>query len=362
MASPRMGAAGVNLPLPASIYNLISNRIALKAGGIYLLPSGSFNIGLGPYCHVQFKDPVSGLWRNFGTWPTKLVQVNSDGVNWRVVNVSGCMVGALMTNKGSGYTSAPTVTATGATLKAILSPSLSSVTVTTAGSGYTYPPIIVVAPPPSGGIQATCTATLSSDTVGSVTVVNEGAGYSGGIPTVTAFPDSRDPNINSITPCVLTGVLTATGTVKAVVVTDPGSPQTSVQSISFSGGGGSSAAATAIYAFTLTTFVATTGGTAYGNAQPFLLQSVGGIVAGSAANTNPDIEKGIFTPRQGWIHGTSTAGGAITATGAVIGDGGLFQAVPYLAPIAAGDTYPTAQAVATATVGGTTDSFWISPF
>ena len=37
--------------------------------------------------------------------------VDSDGQNYRLANLTGCPVGALMTNVGSGYTSAPTVAA-----------------------------------------------------------------------------------------------------------------------------------------------------------------------------------------------------------------------------------------------------------
>ena len=51
--------------------------------------------------------------------------------------------------------------------------------------------------------------------------------------------------------------------VKAVVVTDPGLPQTAVATLAFAGGGGSSAAATAIYCFAVTAIVAAAGGAAH---------------------------------------------------------------------------------------------------
>lgn len=362
MPIPRIGAAGVGLPLPANISGLFDNKVALGAGRTWLIPSGSWEVVPGEVTMVQFKDPVSGLWSMFSAWPNSRHFINSDGGNFRLANLTGCMIGALITNRGSGYTSAPTVTASAGspTLLAILSPSISSVTITTAGSGYTYPPIVLVAPPPAGGIQATVIATISAGAVNAVTVIDEGAGYSGGIPVISVVTDPRDPATN-IVPAVLTGVLTAAGTVRAVVVTDPGAPQTAVATLTFAGGGGASAAATAIYCFALTGFTNTIAGVAYGTSQPFLVQSVGGVVAGTATNVNPSIEKSILQVRQGHIAGTSTAGGATTATGAVVVDPGLFQAVPFLATIPAGDTLPTTLGQQTAAVGGITDVSWLQP-
>jgi hypothetical protein len=71
---------------------------------------------------------------------------------------------------------------------------LTGVTVLTAGSGYTSAPTCTIGAPsnlnkylsPSGGTlwgggtQATCTAVLSGNTVGSITLNNGGQGYAGG--------------------------------------------------------------------------------------------------------------------------------------------------------------------------------------
>lgn len=362
MPSPRIGYAGGNLPGPSVIYGLYDPAISLAAGRTWLIPAGTFAITPGPVTMVQNKDPISGLWRTFGAWGNQTRYLNSDGVNFRLANLTGCMVGALLTNKGSGYTSAPTVTASAGSpaLTAILSPSLSSVTITTAGSGYTYPPIVIVAPPPSGGIPATAIATISGGVVNAVTVINEGAGYSAGIPTITVITDPRDTS-TTIVSAVLTGVLTAAGTVKAVVVTDPGAPQTAVATLSFAGGGGSAAAATAIYCFAVTDFTVGAGGAAYGNAQPVLVLGYGGIVSGTAANANPAIEKGIFQTRMAVINAFSDAGGAIITTNEVISDPGLSQNVPLLAVIAGGSGLATTVAQLTATVGGITDTSIVQP-
>lgn len=362
MPSPRIGAVGVGLPAPAVIFGLYDNVISLAAGRTWTIPAGTYSVTPGPVTFVQHKDPISGLWRVFGAWGNQTRYLNSDGVNFRLANLTGCMVGALLTNKGSAYTSAPAATASAGspTLLSILSPSVSTITITTAGSGYTYPPILIVDPPPAGGIQATLIATISAGAVNAVTIINEGAGYSAGIPAIRVITDPRDTS-TAIVSAVLTGTLTAAGTVKAVVVTDPGAPQTAVATIAFAGGGGSSAAATAIYCFAVTDFTVGAGGVAYGNAQPSLVIGYGGIVAGTAANTNPAIEKGIFQTRPAIINAFSDAGGAIITTNEVISDPGLSQNVPLLAVIAGGSGLATTVAQLTAVVGGITDTSIIQP-
>ena len=83
----------------------------------------------------------------------------ADGTNWRLINRTGCPTAAVITNVGSGYTSAPTVTASagGSLWKAIVGGAINTtVTVTTAGT-YNYVPTIVFSAPPAGGINATGT-------------------------------------------------------------------------------------------------------------------------------------------------------------------------------------------------------------
>lgn len=340
-----------------------NNFSTLAAGQTYTVPGGQYYIDTGAYVQIQTKDPISGLWRELcGVGTDKITFVNSDGVNVRLANLTGCPIGSLITNVGSGYTSAPTVTASaGASAwTAIVGGAVNTtVTVNTAGSGYVYPPQVVFAAPPAGGIQATGTVTLSGATVGSVTVVNQGAGYTTA-PAVTFINDPRD---TTGTGAVATATLTGSGTITAVICTDHGTPLTSVPTLSFSGGGGASAAATVVMCLTATGFTVGSGGTAYGNAQPFLVQAVGGVTAGTAgAVVNPQIGTSRLTPRMGVITGTSTAGGAIQATGSVIADGGLFQAVPVGIVTAGGSALATAVGQVTITVGGVSDTFMIQPF
>lgn len=356
------------------------NELTLAAGGIYFPPAGAYNIQTGGYSWVEFKDPITGLWKSPQQTANVRQTVFTDGQNMRVCNITGCAVGAFVTTVGSGYTNSavgsngaistalsPIISvgggAGGSTWAAIVGGAVSgTVTITTAGATYNYPPTLIVANPPPGGVQCTMTCTVSAGAINAVTVVNQGAGYQTA-PSVVIVPDPRDitaPATNVATPGVLTTALTGSGTVTAVLPTNHGTPVTAIPTLTFSSG---SAAATVVMAWTVTGFSVGTAGAVYGNAQPFLVIAAGGIVPGSAspgAVVNPALGPNLFVPRTGFITGTSTSGGAVTATGLVIQDGGLFQAVPNGFVIASGTAaLPTTTAIVTLTVGGVSDTVLI---
>lgn len=82
---------------------------------------------------------------------------------------------------GTGYTVAPAVTFTGgggqgATGVATITKGV-TIAIDEGGSGYTSAPTVVIGPPPSGGTQATATATVSSGEITAITITNPGAGY-----------------------------------------------------------------------------------------------------------------------------------------------------------------------------------------
>lgn len=362
MASTRQGGPGIGLDLRPLSGN--QNFRSLAAGSVDILPAGQFWVTPGPYSALQTLDPITGLWRTIQTFPNANTFVNSDGANVRVANLTGCAVGAFVTNVGSGYTSAPAVavSAGGSAWTAIVGGAINStVTVTTAGVGYTNAPRLIVSAPPAGGIPASCIAVVSAGAISSVTVINQGAGYTSA-PTIAVVADPRD---TITTPAVLTvnATLAGANTITAVICTNQGQPVTAVPTLTFSGGGGASAAATVVMCFTATGITVGTAGAGYGNAQPFAVITTGGITGGTAgATVNPGISTGLFAPRQANISGTSTAGGAITATGAVINDGGLFEAVPSGIVLAGGSGLATGQGVVTITVGGVTDTSYVQPF
>ena len=87
-----------------------------------------------------------------------------------------------ITNKGSGYVTAPTISitgggGTGATATAILvNTEVTTINVTNGGSGYTSVPTVTMTAAPSA-VTATATANISGGKVVSTTITNGGVGY-----------------------------------------------------------------------------------------------------------------------------------------------------------------------------------------
>jgi phage tail sheath protein FI len=98
---------------------------------------------------------------------------------------SGKVTDVVITNGGSGYTTAPTISFSGGAGKDAAATARVSgviaVTITNGGSGYTSTPTIAVTG--GGGAGATATATVSNGTVTAVTITNGGSGYTSA-PTV----------------------------------------------------------------------------------------------------------------------------------------------------------------------------------
>jgi len=350
----RYGGVGISLPLN----QIGSNQISLQAGQVFIVPPGYFNLTPGPYSSVQTLDPVMGIWRPVGAAPGMWMQVDSDGSNYRVANQTSCPVGALLTQAGAGYTSAPTITPSAGNSKwvAIMGAAISTtVSVVTAGSNYVYAPQVLIAPPPSPGIPATGYATISAGAVTSITILNQGAGYLTA-PSVTLLNDPRDTVGGGAT---ATTTLSTLQTVTGVICTDHGFPITSgtVPTLSFAGGGGASAAATVIMDWTVTSYAVTNGGTGYTGTVEIVTQGTG-IPTTATAYTNPNSQASFLRTRPASITG-ALSGTVITATGQTLIDGGHIGGITSnISALAIG---ATALTVATLTlgVGGQNDFLWI---
>lgn len=365
MAFPRIGGAGIPLSLGAAV----SNAITLQAGQVYIIPAGTFFAAPGPYTSIQWKDPVSGLWRdiNADVGQTPGI-IDSEGSLFRLANLTGCPIAALITNAGSGLTNGigtvTVIVSSGlSTWQTVVGGAINStVVITTAGTGYTYPPnLLISAPRGQGGIQATATCSVTGGAITAVTVTNQGAGYTIA-PTITVVNDARDL---TGTGAVLTvnATLAGSGTLTALYPVDPGTPLTSTPTFTFSPA--STIAATAIMNFVVTGFTISQAGTGGGNAQPFMLVFPPKIVAGTrAANTaGPIADTGLVIPRASWLNGTTTSGGGVQTAGIVIADAGFaHQAAPdgFVTPGGTGGPFVTGPWVAS-TVGGITDTSYLQP-
>jgi hypothetical protein len=343
-----------------SLGPLTSNTIKLASGETWLIPSGRWCIKSGPYTSTQQFDQVTGIWRTIGAGDTTAVleAIFSDGVNYRLANQTGCAVGAAVTTAGTGYTSAPVVTASaGASIwRAVVGGAISTtITITNGGSNYTYPPILVLSSPPNGGVQATATCTISGGIINAVTVTDQGAGYSAP-PTVQVLNDPRE-GINGIGTGyggALITSLTGSGTITAVLCVDHGiGGQTAIPTLTFTGGGGASAAATVIMCWSITGLVvsSTTAGSGY--AAPVIISGYD-TPPSQTSNTNPTISSLLVRERAATIVGAVSAV-ALTTTGVVIKDGGIYTAAPTLFAFGFIQGAAAVQAVISAQMGGQTD-------
>lgn len=327
--------------------------------------SGQYYCTLGPYLSLQQYDSNLDIWRNVHAYSGGPHFISSDGTNYRIANTTGTPVAALITNAGSSLTNGfNTVTVTpsagGSVWNTIVGGAINTtVTITTAGTGYLFPPVLVFNPPLGQGstpyILPTAICTISGGAINAVTVTNQGAGLVAA-PTITVINQPMDA-VGAGGVLTVNATLAGSGTLTWMGVDDNGTGLTAVPTFTFSPA--STIAATAIMNFTVTGLTTTAAGATYPNATNFPIIISGGTVAGSAANTNPNYDKLWIMPRVAQMNALTTA---TTFTGATIttSDAGFgFQAIPNAVfPSYQGTTV---QAVLTPTVGGQNDFFSIQP-
>ncbi len=300
----------------------------LQPGLARIIPAGTWLLDTGPYTCIQEYDPVQGQWQSpggdTGGQSGGPQYINSDGVNYRAINLSGCIVGANVTTAGSAYVAAtpPTVTFTGsasAAATAIVGGAVStSVTVTNGGTNYLWPPLVFLDSPPIGaGYQATATAAITSAAVSSVTINNQGAGYAN-VPNLYFINDPRDTTGAGAT---AVATLTGAGTVTQLIITNQGTPATTaLPTIAFSSG---SAAASVIMVRSIGGIAYTNTGSGYtGNV---LIQAYGNGLTGSTnVLTNPRWTTNLVRTRVGSLQTGVNSATNLTSAGISLFDGGIY--------------------------------------
>ena len=365
MASTPQRGPGMLLPLaPLSGLN---NRRSIAAGTYHICPGGPYYISVDAYTQIESLDPITGLWNQISPVLGHTYCVESDGQNIRISNRTGTPIGALLTSNGTGYTAAPVVSANsgGSTWNPIIGGAL-TISVVSGGAGFNYQPQLIVAAPPAGGVPATAVANLSGGVISTVTMINQGAGYGAILPAVAVISDPREASSTTPGPTtapVLSAVTAGSGTITALVLTNPGSAVTGVPTLTISGGTfTTSAVATAVMDTTVTGFTVTSAGAGYATAAAFGVVTAGGsVTAAPGAIVNPAIGPSAYTPRQAVLTGT-TSGGTVVSAGQAVVDGGRVQAIPTAFLLAPGATaLVTSGAVLAATVGGVTGYYVIQP-
>lgn len=386
-----------------------AGEVMLQSGGVYVLPPGEWLLVTGQQTVLQWQDPNNQSWRCYAQ-SGEFTTVSSDGSNYRLVNMSGVINGANISNAGSGGVNGIGPNQTGSTVTfpapaaggvtetaqgyVIVGGSVQAPTVSQGGSGFLVPPLILIDPPPTGGIQATATATLSSaGVITGITMVNVGAGYtstpnfyivpqfqfySGAIrfpgdavananPTGTMWaPGLIHPNnvfnaspyqgnISSALGALLTpAALTGSGTLTGIVVTQFGGGYTAAISATLTFGGVSlgAAAATALFSFCLIGGTVTaTGGTGFTVGNPIITGL--GLVQSTFNNSAyfPKPGRGLVTNAAGPVFSIEDPGFGIQKSLAT----NFGEAVNGTAAPTAAGTIPTSA------LGGTTDVSVLQP-
>ncbi|MFA5897712.1 MAG: hypothetical protein WC829_01235 [Hyphomicrobium sp.] len=372
----RLGATGLNLPLPQNLYptqlnnappDVSTNRIALAPGDTLPIPAGDWFVNLGQYCVFQFLDPVTNIW-NMGpnaAWQGGHQFVVSDGFNVRVANLLGCPLTASVTSYGSSYVQATTtITATpgNSTWVPIVGGQLTP-TIISAGAGYgVAPEIFIPAPAPAannangvGGIQASAWANISSGTLtlaSGVSMTNPGAGYSSPF-TIALLPSPTDPNLSTgITMATVVFSVTGSGSLTGALCTNPGAPLSNPNQFTLTvAGAGTQATVVGNVLQTVTAASVTGAGSGYGTVSA-LLTTVGGVPAAGTITNSPEYLGLAWRPRPANIAlaVTAAANGTLATQVGTIYDGGLF--LTNSAPATVFATTPTT-ATTVAVVGAT---------
>ena len=375
--------AGVGVPGIAGYWTGLTNAITLNPGETWNIPAGTWFVTVGPYTFLQWLDPVTNTYKArpcVGNQGINQV-VASDGVNFRLANTTGCPTGAVITTgtatgtvngigaainllscvASSGSSTWQTIVggAIGATIATATTTAGTSV-----GSGYLYPPIIVIDAPPQGGLQATAIVTsLATGTVigANIQVINQGAGYLAA-PNMNFVNDPRDTAGSG---AVYVTTLTATGQLTGLYPINHGSPLTGVPALTFAltnSANTVSCAATAVMNFTVTAY--TTASTTNVGAQiqtgAMVFSGANVITAQTIPVVNPLHASQVTFPRPARI-AAAISGATIITTGQIVEDAGLgIQVVPAAVPVfaqtsATGALPPTLGMA----VGGTLDTSYI---
>lgn len=287
-----MARIGGAFPFPLAQVQEGGPKIELASGGVWYFPPGEYIVNCDASTRIEFWDATDQLWRTFIN-PSTGGYLSADGYNYRALNITGIVTSTTISNAGSGMTNGIGATVNGvtaaiaasdttggalATVTTIIGGTVAAPTITQAGSGFLVPPLVVIDPPPVGGIQATATCALSAaGVIASVTIQNAGAGYAvspnfylipqpaiyqggpsgGGAVAAGAIPAPGLVHPNNAAPgnqntsssgALLTPIaLTGSGTLTGLHIVNAGGGYTSASpSVTFTGGAGGVAASATV--------------------------------------------------------------------------------------------------------------------
>lgn len=360
--------------------------VSLMPGQVFILPAGQWQVVCGRYTLPQWYDTNRGMWRNFTVQPGQTTVMSSDGTNMRIANLTGCPIGALITNVGAGNatngynTIGVTISAGNSTWGTLVGGSVNCNCNITAAGNYGLPPLIFWSPGANQTLpyippQFNCTIQANGN-LATVSVVDQGAGLTS-TGTLTVVQQPGDTNPGGGTVIIAGNNLTNSGNLTALWQLTPGQNGNvglkSLPTFTFNVGGGM--AATVIMNWCVTDIVGIACvGANYGNAQPLLIVSANAVAGtasvtwGGAGNANSQVANSVqdyemWPSRMAWINGNSNAAAQASNANIIINDAGFgHQAVPILCVIPCNANQATqnvGQGVFTAVVSGVSDTSYI---
>ena len=311
---PNSAGAIANLAANGGVSNLAIGNYGL--GYTLTAPSVSFTAGTGAggtVATATMSNRVAIIQvTNAGSGYTTAPTVTFSGGNGTVsavgtasINaVTGKVTGVSIGFPGYGFTSAPTVTLTGgggtdATAVASIAPGVVGFNITTAGV-YTVVPTVAIVAPTGTFTTANGTVTLTGDAVSAVTIVGAGTGYV--VPPTVTFSAAPTGGTTATGYAVLSGA-----TVGSVAITHAGSGYTTAPTVTLSA---PNATATATAALAPVPYLDNVGGT-----YPY---TVGTLNVTYAANVNASM--GRADTSADILNFAQVAGVQATATATVTGE------------------------------------------
>ncbi len=357
--------------------------INLLPGQTFLIPCGTWLVSPGRYSLIQWLDTNGGKWRNYTAQPGQSSVIESDGNNQRVANLTGCPIGAIITNVGNGnvtngYQSVTVTPSAGNSTWGVLhGGSVNANCNVVAGGNYSLPPIIMWSPAANQTVpyvapQFNCI--MSGNAISAVSVVDQGAGLTA-VGSITVVQQAGDPNPGGGSIIVAGNNLTNSGNMTALWPLTPGqNGNTGLKSIpTLTFGTPSSAAATVIMNFCVTDAIGTANvganlgaaGTVFMIMAANAIAGTGLVTLGNAGNSNVQVANSVndyeaWPARNCWLSSnTNSLAQASNANLQVVDAGFGFQAIPILTVISSNNNQAqqnVGNATFTAGVSGVQDT------
>ena len=282
--------------------------VTINSSGLLLMPNGTSKVGALTLNGGTLDGPVSGVL-TLGGNVSAVSASTPAGVVSSIISGNLSLGTNLTFTVGDAFAPAITAMAT-----ATLSDSGTiNVTITNGGSDYTSPPSVTLIG--GGGTYASANAVVVGGMVVAINVTGA-SGYTSA-PTVVVDPPSSLPDLTATAAAVLSG-----NTIGSITVLNGGGGYTSVPMVTITGGGGTGAEATAVLTNgVVSSIVLHNGGSGYSSQPTVTITPVVPAPATAAVTLNGNGINGILTVANGGI--TNAGSGYMAVPRVTVTGGGV---------------------------------------